>query len=64
MAERPDTVVLSRFDDQPGRNDLPGAAARVSDTRVLECDHFAIFREPGLVSRAILEGFQSQHVRP
>jgi hypothetical protein len=57
----PSTVVLGRFDDQPGANDLEGAAARVSDTRVLECDHFTLFREPGSVSRAILDGFQAHH---
>ena len=57
----PSTVVLGRFDDQPGANDLEGAAARVSETRVLECDHFTLFREPGSVSRAILDGFQAPH---
>ena len=54
----PSTVVLGRFDDQPGANDIAGAVARVSDTRVLDCDHFTLFREPGPVSRAILDGFQ------
>ncbi len=60
----PTTVLLGRFDDQPGANDLEGAAARVSDTRVLECDHFSIFRDPASVSRAILDGFQSHHASP
>ena len=56
----PSTVVLGRFDDEPGANDIEGAAAQVPDTRVLECDHFTIFREPGSVSRAILDGFGSR----
>jgi pimeloyl-ACP methyl ester carboxylesterase len=55
----PSTVVLGRLDDQPGANDVEGAAAKVPDVRVLECDHFTIFREPASVARAILDGFQS-----
>jgi len=55
----PSTVVLGRFDDQPGANDIDGAAAEVPDTRVLECDHFTIFRDPGSVARAILEAFEA-----
>jgi pimeloyl-ACP methyl ester carboxylesterase len=56
----PSTVVLGRLDDQPGANDVEGAAAEVPDTRVLECDHFTIFREPASVSRAILDGFEAR----
>ena len=55
----PSTVVLGRFDDQPGANDIDGAAGEVPDTRVLECDHFTIFRDPGSVARAILEAFEA-----
>jgi len=52
----PTTLVVGRFDDG-GPADLEEVAALVQETRVLECDHFAIFRAPGPVSRAILDGF-------
>ncbi|GAA2147947.1 hypothetical protein GCM10009826_01110 [Humibacillus xanthopallidus] len=56
-ASIPTTVVLGRLDDQHGPGDLERVAALVQETRVLECDHFTIFRAAEPVSRAILDGF-------
>ena len=53
----PTTAVIGRLDDQPGADDVAALAAAVPDTRVIQCDHFTIFRAPGPVSRAILDGF-------
>lgn len=53
----PTTVVLGRLDDQHGPDDLERVAALVQETRVLECDHYTIFRAADPVSRAILDGF-------
>ena len=52
----PTTVVLGEHDDQPGADDLEGLAAAGADVRVVDCDHFTIFRTPEPVARAVLDG--------
>ncbi len=52
----PTTVLLGRRDAFNGEQPWVRARERVSDVRVLDCDHFVPFTLPGLVADVILEG--------
>jgi len=51
----PTTVVIGQDDQLLSEADRGWALAHLADVRVVDADHFVIFRRPELVSRVILE---------
>lgn len=53
----PTTVVVGRDDPLVPEQDRHAARERCPDVRIVEGDHFLLWRSPGLVARTVLEGF-------
>lgn len=51
----PTTVLIGRHDQLLSDEQRSWAAEHLDDVRVLETDHFVIFRDPDSVSRAVIE---------
>lgn len=51
----PTTVLLGRDDTMLSEHDHAQAGRATADVRVVEGDHFLLFREPGLIVEAVLE---------
>ena len=54
-AGTPTTVLIGRQDVLTAEAEQRLAADRVADVRLLDCDHFVIWRDPAAVSRAALD---------